>query len=398
MTTYLFFPLAVWFFLRPVLGESMFPTATSIISLETSGPLALCDGFGLCERSGGGVYFGETMEKHVFPHAIWIESEGVFYNYADPTNSTNFTDPLQLQIGDIVAFEVALVPRLYSAALETAVNPWIGALCIRRIFGPGRDFGYLIVEPPVADPDTLFQSIAQDPLLDGLPSGLRSELDPALVIPSPTIGCQRKKCYQFIEVSSLNSGVRVLSPLLIHLQSADVFYFGPDPTNTACLSAITSSPPLPTPPPISMYIFITSELLHSWSSELTTSHRDPSSVYVVYQPIVRFDNCRTWLGENFGFTASFRSDTLSTLEYRTDAPPATKAMNYADLSCPPPEIAQYYNPQVPYSPILKQLFRTWASINGSDESCEQVGVRDPPVKAVRVDRISGSNDGGGVIA
>ncbi|KAI4271469.1 MAG: hypothetical protein L6R38_006867 [Xanthoria sp. 2 TBL-2021] len=34
--------------------------------------------------------------------------------------------------------------------------------------------------------------------------------------------------------------------------SADVFYFGPDPTNTACLSAITSSPPLPTPPPISI--------------------------------------------------------------------------------------------------------------------------------------------------
>ena len=104
---------------------------------------------------------------------------------------------------------------------------------------------------------------------------------------------------------------------------------------------------------------------------------------------------------NFPFTASFRSDTLSTLEYKTDdgdGPPATKVMDFAHLPCPPPDIARYHNPHVPYSPILKQLFRTWASINGSDEACEQVGVRDPPVKAVRVDRIDGPKDGGDVIA
>ena len=205
MTNYQYFILAVWFLLLPVLGEFLSPTATSIISLETGGPFAPCDGFGLCERPNGGVFFGETMEKHLYPHAIWIESAGVFYNFADRTNSTNFTDPLRLQIGDIVALKEEFVPILYSAALETAINPWIGALCKRRILGPGRDFGYLIVEPPVSDPDTLFESIAQDPLLAGLPSGLRSQLDPALVIPSPTIGCERKKCFQFIAVSSLPS-------------------------------------------------------------------------------------------------------------------------------------------------------------------------------------------------
>ncbi|KAL8849691.1 MAG: hypothetical protein Q9198_011131, partial [Flavoplaca austrocitrina] len=89
------------------------------------------------------------METHLYPHAIWIQSAGVFYNFADPTNSTNFMDPLRLQIGDIVAFEEEYVPILYSAALETAVSPWIGASCKRRIFGPGKDFGYLVVEPPV---------------------------------------------------------------------------------------------------------------------------------------------------------------------------------------------------------------------------------------------------------
>ncbi len=52
------------------------------------------------------------------------------------------------------------------------------------------------------------------------------------------------------------------------------------------------------------------------------------------------------------------------------------------------DIAQQLNPEVPHSPILKQLFRLWASINGSDEACGQVGIRYPPLRAVRIDRIS----------
>ena len=73
-------------------------------------------------------------------------------------------------------------------------------------------------------------------------------------------------------------------------------------------------------------------------------------------------------GKNSPVTASFRSDELSTLKYKTDGPPVTKVMNYKDFPCPPPDIAQQLNPEVPYPPILKQLFRTWASINGSDEA------------------------------
>lgn len=73
-------------------------------------------------------------------------------------------------------------------------------------------------------------------------------------------------------------------------------------------------------------------------------------------------------------------------------------MNFADLPCPPPDIAQYLNPEVPYSPILKQLFRTYMNLNNSQETCKQAAVRDPPVKAVRVDYISGPKDGGDTIA
>lgn len=181
------------------------------------------------------------------------------------------------------------------------------------------------------------------------------------------------------------------------IQSADVFYFGPEPTNTACLSAITSPPPLPTPPPISMYV-IALGTSYSVLSELTVAARHPSSVYIVYQPLYMFDNCRHWLAINSPLTASFRSDTLSTLEYQTDAPIATKVMNYTDLPCPPPSIAQYLNPEVPYSPVLKQLFHTNMYFNDSRATCEQAAVIDPPVRAVRVDRISGPKDGGDTIA
>ncbi|KAI4100197.1 MAG: hypothetical protein LQ339_005603 [Xanthoria mediterranea] len=197
------FSLTGYFFSLPVLSEAMSPTSTSFLSLQTGESFARCDGLGLCEKFDGGVAFGEDMKKYLFPHAVWIRSNGVFYNFADRTNSTNFTDPLRLRTGDIVTFKEAFVPRLSSAILATTVNAWEGALCNRRIMGPGYDFGYLVVEPPVPDPDTLFESLARDPLLAGLPSGLRSQVDPALVLPSPTIGCQRKKCFQFIMVCDL---------------------------------------------------------------------------------------------------------------------------------------------------------------------------------------------------
>lgn len=72
-------------------------------------------------------------------------------------------------------------------------------------------------------------------------------------------------------------------------------------------------------------------------------------------------------------------------------------MNYADLPCPPPEIAQHYNQELPYSPLLKQLFHTYMYLNGSIE-CEQAAVRDPPARARRVDRITGPKDGGDTVA
>ncbi|KAL8717751.1 MAG: hypothetical protein Q9225_005037 [Loekoesia sp. 1 TL-2023] len=338
------------------LGEVMSPDITSSVLLQTGLPFARCDGFGLCEKDDHGVVTGETMEKHLTPHAIIVDPSG-----------GNSTVSSQIQVGDIVVYSEEAKAKLRSGILSNLVQRQTNTSFIRTIDVPDggnrvKGLGYLVVEPPVPGPDTIFESLAQDPLLAEIPTGLRSKVDPASIIPTPTPGCESNECIQFIP-------------------SADVFYFGPDPTNTACLSAITNPPPSPTPPPISM---------------------DPSSVYVVLQTGQIFDKCRNWLGGNVSpITASFRSDTLSTIEYKTDAPPATKVMNFADLPCPPSDIAQYLNSEVPYSPILKQLFDSF-SFNRTrpvyDNSCEKAGMRDPFFRAVRVDHITGPNDGGDLIA
>ena len=204
--------------------------------------------------------FGETMEKHLFPGAIWIDTiNGIRYNAADSTKTDDQAYPTQAQIGDIVVHRAEFIPILRSGMLSTVTKVATNGTSFYRDIAVNRGslepefIGYLLVQAPIPEPDTFFGSLAQDPLLAGIPTGLRPKVDPAMVVPSPNPDCKRDSCYQFIAVS--NQAVQyLLSPLLMSIQSADVFYYGPKPTNTACLSAITTSPPLPTRPPIPMYV------------------------------------------------------------------------------------------------------------------------------------------------
>lgn len=82
------------------------------------------------------------------------------------------------------------------------------------------------------------------------------------------------------------------------------------------------------------------------------------------------------------------------MEFKTDGPPATKALNYADLHCPPSDVAQMLDLRAPYSPLLAiepLIYGQW-----DREECKVAAVRDPPIYAKRVEKISGpkdSNDG-----
>ncbi|KAL8725197.1 MAG: hypothetical protein Q9166_007505 [cf. Caloplaca sp. 2 TL-2023] len=292
---------------------------------------------------------GEPLAGHITPDTVVL------------INSRNFSGS---RTGDIVIHNEQFISRLKSAELGTTLFRPSEDEFWRYITDPhdGTEIGYMNMKRPIPDPDTRFESLAQDPLLAGIPTALRSEVNPASLVPTATRSC----------------GPTEIECILV--VPVNVFYFGPDPTNTACLSAITSPPPSPTPPQVTM---------------------DPSSVYVVYQPPQIFDGCKKWLVGVDGppVTMSYQSEKLSSLEYRSDGPPATKAINFADLPCPPSDVADVYNSGAPYFPILVSTFGARFSpysVGNSPvlapDGCEVAAIRDPPVRAIRVGEISGPKD------
>lgn len=141
-------------------------------------------------------------------------------------------------------------------------------------------------------------------------------------------------------------------------------------------------------------------------AKIITLYRDPSSVYVVYHSPQIFDRCRQWEDGVYGppITMSYQSASLSTLEYRHNAPPATKSFDFADLPCSPSSVADAYSPGTPYFPVLVSPFsiRYGLMVNGdglalANQQCNVAAVRDPPVKGVRVGKITGPKEGGNSI-
>ncbi len=210
MTSYhIFYLLSFCFSALQVSSEVKFPNSTSFVALQMGVPIARCDGYGLCEnQEDGHVVFGETMEKHLFPPSIWIENtNGTRYNAGDPTRVDHRANATQLQIGDIIVYSANVIPVVRSAILLSAILPETEQNFFYRSIGAHpwfpidegsldpRGVGYLVVQAPVLDPDSLFEPLAQDSLFAGVPAGLRSEVDPAIVIPSPTPDCRPDKYY-----------------------------------------------------------------------------------------------------------------------------------------------------------------------------------------------------------
>ena len=104
-----------------------------------------------------------------------------------------------------------------------------------------------------------------------------------------------------------------------------------------------------------------------------------------------FDMCGTWVaGETSQNFWRVVEKDLSTLEYRSNAPPATRTLDVVDLQCPPSNVAEAYNSDFPYFPILVVDF--FAKENFA--RFEWAAVRDPPVHAHRVKSVSGRKGGG----
>lgn len=107
--------------------------------------------------------------------------------------------------------------------------------------------------------------------------------------------------------------------------------------------------------------------------------------------------CRNWLGGLAGppLTYSYHSSELSTLEFRSNAPPATKVFDFADLPWPPTKVAEAHDPGAPYFPILAPIFPPEVSalaMRIDDRTCKAAAIRDPPIYGVLVKQITKAKD------
>ena len=73
-------------------------------------------------------------------------------------------------------------------------------------------------------------------------------------------------------------------------------------------------------------------------------------------------------------------------------------MNFGYLPCPPSGVAHMNKQGKPYFPILAPWYAvlnelTFLNQTISHDECVVAALRDPPVRAIRVDRVTGRKDG-----
>lgn len=187
--------LIIYACLLPARGDHTVPSPDGL-------PILRCDG-GRCNFNTTDTNLelpAEFLEKKIGPNVVIINREKTPHCCKPP-------------VGGIVVDNADQVARLYSAFLsKTAVlDDYIhfhddaSRYYTKTLFNSqdGTAIGVAEVPRPIDDPDTRFASLAQDPILAAMPTGLRSAIDPAALIPSPIDGCSTNKCFMIIPVSTL---------------------------------------------------------------------------------------------------------------------------------------------------------------------------------------------------
>lgn len=150
------------------------------------------------DRYGNTSMIGEPMTRYLTLNTSFIS-----------WNATNSSR----KVGDIVpnwlnTSRKALMESLSSAYLEPTVysdSSGFDIRYIRNLSAPsGIHLGFMYAEPPDPDPQSLFDAWNDDSKLAGVPTGLRSEVNPAALIPTPTAGCPRlASCFLVIPVGTI---------------------------------------------------------------------------------------------------------------------------------------------------------------------------------------------------
>lgn len=147
-----------------------------------------------------------------FPELCWVDHEGsgnmsgdALSGHIAPDANISLWDAYSTRPGDIVLND-HIESRLDSAVLGTTILRYSDRYVRYITDKEGVDIGTLNIERPVPDPGTLFSDLAQDSLLAGVPTGLRSEVDPESLVPSPTEACGSRitKCSVIVPVRMKN--------------------------------------------------------------------------------------------------------------------------------------------------------------------------------------------------
>lgn len=141
----------------------------------------------------------------------------------------------------------------------------------------------------------------------------------------------------------------------LYFESVEVFYWPVASSNTDCLTQITSfSYPAVPSDASNLYSSLSPKLLRYFTDDISSEY---PSAYVVFPAISAGNSC-TQVGNKYtSVTMAFAPGELSTIEGPGGA---TKVFDFADLPCPPPEVAAadayFYNPKVnpgrQYSPQI----------------------------------------------
>lgn len=180
----------------------LFARGDDTVSVPDESPTMRCDG-GICVLNTAGTDFelsAELLEKHIGPNVTIINTEEYH------------GDGFSIRKGVVAVRNADEAARLSSALLNRTavldhtvyVNHENSETRFTQSIADAQDdavIGLVNVDRPIPDPDTRFASLEQDPMLGVIPSGLRSEIDPASLIPSPTEGCDSSRCVLIIPVS-----------------------------------------------------------------------------------------------------------------------------------------------------------------------------------------------------
>ena len=168
------------------IGTAQIPESEPV---PTGPPYARCS-LGRCLLDSGAVINGESMERHLTPDTRFLMS-GVRY-----ANHSSIIGDIILNIpDDVPKLPLAILLSGVYRAEENKFTQWISD-------SRGITLGSLIVKRPMPDPDTRFESIANDSLLAAIPTCLRSVADPSFLLPSSTKACETRKCLNVVAVSN----------------------------------------------------------------------------------------------------------------------------------------------------------------------------------------------------